>query len=68
MERHDAGETPTRSPNNAPARGPTVKDIRLVARPVRQITIDTRQPWEELRADYEQAGVEDRGAPDGCHV
>jgi hypothetical protein len=31
------------------------RDIQVVTRPVRQITIDTVRPWSEFRADYERA-------------
>jgi hypothetical protein len=31
------------------------KDIQIVTRPVRQITINTGRPWADFRADYEQA-------------
>jgi hypothetical protein len=30
------------------------KDIQIVTRPVRQITIDTGRPWAELRQAYER--------------
>jgi uncharacterized protein (DUF302 family) len=32
-----------------------VKDVHVVARPVRQITITTGRPWSEFRRDYECA-------------
>jgi uncharacterized protein (DUF302 family) len=31
------------------------KDVQIVTRPVRQITIDTGRRWSEFRADYERA-------------
>ena len=31
------------------------KDVQIVTRPVRQITINTGRPWAEFRADYERA-------------
>jgi hypothetical protein len=31
------------------------RDIQVVTRPVRQITIDTARPWSEFRDDYERA-------------
>jgi uncharacterized protein (DUF302 family) len=31
------------------------RDVQVVTRPVRQITIDTGRPWAEFRSDYERA-------------
>ena len=31
------------------------KDVQIVTRPVRQITINTGRPWAEFRGDYERA-------------
>ncbi|WAJ43716.1 hypothetical protein OK015_21370 [Mycobacterium sp. Aquia_216] len=31
------------------------RDIQVVTRPVRQITLSTRRPWSEFRRDYERA-------------
>jgi hypothetical protein len=32
-----------------------LRDVQVVARPVRQITINTGRPWSEVRSDYERA-------------
>jgi hypothetical protein len=31
------------------------KDVEVITRPVRQITIKTDRPWSQFRADYERA-------------
>ncbi len=31
------------------------RDIQVVTRPVRQITMNTGRPWSEFRSDYERA-------------
>ena len=31
------------------------KDVEVITRPVRQITVKTGRPWSQFRADYERA-------------
>jgi hypothetical protein len=42
-------------------------DVQVVTRPVRQITINTGQPWAEFRGDYERA-VPSFDCPEGIRV